>query len=113
MNRPATINTRISPHPTLSNTCPDYVSTTGRVSVGGQHDAQRQRPALADDVDRHGVPRVVLAYRHHELIGAGDRPVTDLDDDVALQDPGGGRRAALRTFWTCAPSVVPSLPERG
>ena len=56
--------------------------------------------AVADHLDRGVLPDLELTHGDDELVGVGDRAVTDLHHDVVFQDPGPLRRAPALTLAT-------------
>src|SRR4051794_33732642 len=110
MKRPAMMRTRISPHPTLSNTVYLRSETTRSGypsrpalrqaergnSVGSQGYVDDEARAVADQLHRDDLADVVSPHRDRHLGGVPHQAATDLRDDVALLDAGVRGRAAGR-----------------
>jgi hypothetical protein len=62
--------------------------------------------AITHDLDRRWPPDRKLTDRHHEFVGVGERAVTDLDDQIVLQDSALCRRTLMSTDNALIESIV-------
>src|SRR5207245_1289164 len=84
-----------SSSPSMLMRTPAYRSSAGIRSFAERR-VHGLAVALADERHRHLGARAVLAHGDGDVVGALDLVVTDLDDDVALLDPGLVGRRPLR-----------------